>query len=285
MGDSSSRELACAGCAVGQLVYAAQVLVGFSGDRYLSRVGAGRLQGFARLASFFILVILVVLPTCARKRTSRPSRLPTRSTIRPSLPWPPRPVPCRGRSPTARLPPRSRFNFVSPSAQHPDPCQKPLLLAGAAAAPGSGSALLVPDARTGNREDGSEDRRGSCPSFGTSFPFVRSVGSALVQAAQTGQGFFGTLRILIAPVGPGPGILPSPLFSLSLLFPLTPRTNGPVALTASTASTVRPRPCLLRPVAPESSPRSLPRTWFRVGPEQRRPFLDRSPGSTACHLR
>lgn len=57
----------------------------------------------------------------------------------------------------------------------------------AAAAAGSGSALLVPDARTGNRGDKDAGRPGSCPSWGDDQFFVYeaglvdSVGEALAE--------------------------------------------------------------------------------------------------------
>ena len=137
MGKASSRGLARAGCAMGQLVHAAQVLVGFPGIATCPGLAqaARALPGLIPFSSGSSWLPCLLAHAC-----ELPGRedCPARSTILPSLAWPPGPGFCRGGSTTARLPPRTRFNFVSPSAQHPDPCQKPLLLAGAAAAPASG---------------------------------------------------------------------------------------------------------------------------------------------------
>lgn len=156
--------------------------------------------------------------------------LRTRANFRPvktarlGRPWPrywrdvPYPVP----TVSARPSPALLLAPGSTAFHHPltkltcviSPCPQ----GGAAAASGSGSALLVPDARTGNRGDEDADRPGSCPSCGTRFPFDRSCGSALVHAAETGQGCsFGTWRNLAGAAGPG-----LRLGFLLFLFPLVP---------------------------------------------------------------
>jgi hypothetical protein len=164
-------------------------------------VGAGRRSGLLFLLGH--LGCLAYLRTRANFRPVKTARL--------GRPWPrywrdvPYPVPTVSArpSPALLLAPGSTA-FHQPLTKLTcviSPCPQ----GGAAAASGSGSALLVPDARTGNRGDEDADRPGSCPSCGTSFPFDRSCGSALVHAAETGQGgaaplaHGGTWLALLAP--------------------------------------------------------------------------------------